>query len=125
MVAPRLQWSAAEVRHGTLTVQLDGDRPKGWKATFEQTVRLLGSGSWGEVSIKGAKVKVADVSEGTEDELRFFLEGAVQQANAVHVDTDEDDDESSGDADDDGGAEDSEDADTRMASRFRDLGAEA
>ena len=85
MEAPTLEWSAAEVRDGTLTVPIDGDRPKGWKATFERTVRLLGGGSWGEVSLKGAKVKVADVSEGSEEELRYFLEGAVQQANATHM----------------------------------------
>ena len=63
-----------------------GDRPRGWKSTFAQTVRLLGGGSWGEVSLKKDKVKVTDVPEGSEDELRHFLEGVVQQANATHVD---------------------------------------
>ena len=117
-----LQWSAAKVRDGTLTVRLDGDRPKGWKAAFEQTVRLLGAGTWGEVSIKGAKIKVAAVPEGSEEELRFFLDGAVQQANATLVDTGDD----AGDAPDEPDDEDSQgdDADTRMTSRFRDFGAE-
>ena len=122
MDAPTLQWSAAEVRSGTLTVPIEGDRPRGWKSTFDHTVRLLGGGSWGEVSLKKATVKVADVTEGTEDEVRFFLEGVVQQANATHVEVDEDPDET-GDEDSNGGG-DADDADTRMTSRFRDTKAE-
>jgi hypothetical protein len=120
MDAPSLEWSAAEVRRGTLTVQVAGDRPRGWKSTFAQTVRLLGGGNWGEVSIKGAKVKVADVPEGSEEELRFFLDGVVQQANATHVDADDDADDGADEGDDAGADED--DADARMASRFRDSG---
>jgi hypothetical protein len=122
MDAPILQWSAAEVRDGTLTVPIEGDRPRDWKSTFDHTVRLLGGGSWGEVSLKKATVKVADVTEGSEEELRFFLEGVVQQANATHVEADEDSD---GDADDDP-ADDAggEDDDARMTSRFRDFDAD-
>jgi hypothetical protein len=81
-------------------------------------VKLLGGGDWGEVSLKGAKVKVTDVPEGGEEELRFFLEGVVQQANARHVDSDDAD----GAADDDDEGE-SDDADARMTSHFRDFGA--
>jgi hypothetical protein len=121
MDAPRLEWSAADVRRGTLTVQLTGDRPRGWKSTFQTTVRLLGGGTWGEVSIKGAKVKVVDVAEGSEEELRFFLDGVVQQANATHVETDDDADDGADESDEDRADED--DADGRMTSRFRDLGA--
>lgn len=124
MEAPTLQWSAAKVRDGTLTVRLDRDRPKGWKAAFEQTVRLLGGGSWGKVSIKGKKIKVAAVPEGSEEELRFFLDGAVQQANATLVDSDDDAGDAPGDEPDDEDSE-GDDADTRMTSRFRDFGAEA
>ncbi|MGH2894714.1 MAG: hypothetical protein ACRDPM_15840 [Solirubrobacteraceae bacterium] len=119
MEAPRLEWSAAAVRDGTLTVDVAGDRPRGWKSTFEQTVRLLGGGNWGEVSIKGTKVKVADVPEGSEEELRFFLEGVVQQANATHVDTDDEGDDEPDERADDG----ADDADGRMTARFRDSGA--
>jgi hypothetical protein len=120
MEAPRLEWSAAVVRDGTLTVPIAGDRPRGWKSTFDHTVRLLGGGAWGEVSLKKEKVKVADVPEGGEEELRFFLEGVVQQANTTHADTDDDDDVA--DEPDDGDA-DGDDADARMTSRFRDFGA--
>jgi hypothetical protein len=120
MDAPALQWSAAEVRRGTLTVELAGDRPRGWKSTFKSTVRLLGGGNWGEVSIKGSKVTVTDVPEGSEEELRFFLDGVVQQANATHVDVDDEADEGADESDDDAAGED--DSDARMTSRFRDLG---
>jgi len=122
MDAPRLEWSAAAVRDGILTVPVAGDRPKGWKSTFDHTVRLLGGGNWGEVSLKKTKVKVADVSEGTEADLRFFLDGVVQQANAAHVETEEED---APDAADDGAgeADDGDDADARMTSRFRELDA--
>jgi hypothetical protein len=118
---PTLQWSAAQVRDGILTVAIDGDRPKGWKATFEQTVRLLGGGSWGQVSCKGGKVRVSDVAEGSEEELRHFLEGVVQQANAVHAAPGDD----AGDQDEgpDAAHEDDGDvADARMTSRFREFG---
>jgi hypothetical protein len=120
MEAPRLEWSAAAVQDGRLTVEVAGDRPKGWKATFQGTVALLGGGEWGTVSIKGATVRVTDVPEGSEAELRHFLEAAVQQANATHVEPDEDADDRSDETDDEG---DDDDVDARMTSRFRDLGA--
>jgi hypothetical protein len=122
MTAPALQWSSAEVRNGTLTVAIDGDRPKGWKATFEQTVRLLGGGDWGEVTVKKGEVRVTDIAEGSEDELRHFLEGAVQQANATHVEP-EDDAEDQADETEDAQGDDGEGADARMTSRFREFGA--
>jgi hypothetical protein len=121
MEVPTLQWSAAEVRDGTLTVAIEGDRPKGWKATFQQTVTLLGGGDWGRVSLKSGKVTVADVTEGSEDGLRHFLEGVVQQANATHVVSEDE----TGEQDDTPGDEqegDDDDADARMTSRFRDFG---
>lgn len=122
MEAPTLQWSAADVRDGTLTVEIDGDRPKGWKATFQQTVRLLDGGEWGEVSLKGATVRVTDVSEGSEDKLRHFLDAVVQQANATHVEP-EDDADDQDDGPEDASEGDGDDADARMTSRFRDFGA--
>jgi hypothetical protein len=119
--APRIEWSAAAVRHGTLTVEIAGDRPRGWKATFNQTVRLLGGGKWGKVSLKGSKVTVADVPEGTEDELRFFLDGVVQQANATHIEPDDESGDDAEDGGDDGaGSDGQDDADARMTARLRD-----
>ena len=123
MEAPRLEWSASTVRDSTLTVPVTGDRPKGWKSTFHHTVRLLGGGAWGDVTLKKARVKVADVPEGSEEELRFFLEGVVQQANAAHVPPETEDD-ALPEHDDEGEAESDDDADGRMTSRFRDFAAD-
>ena len=109
------------MQDGVLTVQVAGDRPKGWKATFGRTVTLLGGGSWGTVSLKGAKIRVTGVPEGSEDELRHFLEAAVQQANATHVEPEEDADDGSEDSETD--EDDGDDVDARMTSRFRDFGA--
>jgi hypothetical protein len=122
MEAPTLEWSAAAVQDRVLTVQVAGDRPKGWKATFQRTVTLLGGDDWGTVSLKGATVRVADVPEGSEDELRHFLEAAIQQANATHVEPDEDSDDRSDESETDDEGDD-DDVDARMTSRFRDFGA--
>jgi hypothetical protein len=121
MDIPTLQWSGAQVRDGILTVEIAGDRPKGWKATFEKTVRLLGGGDWGEVELKSGKVRVSDVQEGSEGQLRHFLEGVVQEANAAFVEDEAEDHE-----DEEAGrskGEDGDDADARMTDRFRDFDA--
>jgi hypothetical protein len=83
-------------------------------------VRLLGGGSWGEVSLKKEKIAVTDVPEGDEEQVRFFLESVVQQANAVHVEPDEEEDPAEEPDGEDAGED---DADARMTSRFRDFGA--
>ena len=44
-----LNWSIADVKDAKLTVPLEGDIPKGWRKSFETTVKLLGSGDWGEI----------------------------------------------------------------------------
>lgn len=120
MEEPRLEWSAAAVRDGTLTVELAGDAPRGWKPTFRRTAKLLGGGDWGEVSVRGTKVKVADVADGTEEELRFFLESVVQQANATHVQSEDDAEDEADDGDE---TDEGDDVDARMTARFRDFGA--
>lgn len=116
METPRLQWSGAQVRDGILTVEIAGDRPKGWKPTFEQTVRLLGGGSWGEVKLKGDTIRVTGVGEGSEDSLRHFLESVIQEANATNVADSDADDRAER-------APEGDDADARMTERFRDFDA--
>ena len=74
------------------------------------------------MSLKKGKVKVAGVPEGSEEEVRFFLEGVVQQANAAHVkDDDHAADDDAADEPEPAGAGD-DDADARMTSRFQDFG---
>ena len=124
-----LNWSTAKVEDSKLTVDLDGELPSGWKDSFDAVARLLtSSADWGEVSVKGKKsVRVADVSEGSEERLRHFLESVVEQANADHRPDDSERDESrdAGDDDDDQDGDDDRDEaspDAEMSERFRSFG---
>ncbi len=113
----QLEWSAAQVRDGTLTVEITGEFDDEWKQTFTRTLALLSStGTWGEVAFKKRKVTVDDVQEGSEDNVRFALDGAVQEANAHHAGEDESDEDFGGDDDEPEGDE----TDQRMTDRFRD-----
>src|SRR4030081_1278197 len=84
MSSVKLEWASAEVNDARLTVALDGEVPRGWKQSFEHTVKLLGDGEWGEVKIKKGAVQVSDVAPGNEEKLRHHLESIVAQANADH-----------------------------------------
>jgi hypothetical protein len=119
---PSLDWSSATVKDGTLTVGLTGERPKGWKKSFDRTAKLLGRGDWAEVECKRGKVRVSGIEPGTEERLRAFLEGVVAQADAEHRPDDEgDEDDDAGGSEDtesgDGGSED--DPDAQLTERFR------
>jgi hypothetical protein len=120
METPRLDWNRAQVRDGTLTVELSGERPKGWKGTFERTVKLLGGGDWKAVKLKSGKVRVTGIQDGSEESLRHFLEGVVQQANATHQPDHQDDDDAGKDGDEtESDTPDRDDPDARMTDRFR------
>ena len=107
----KLSWSDAEVKDGELAVPLDGDVPKGWKQSFARTVALLGSGDWGEVTLKKGLVLVADVTPGSEEKLRHHLESVIAQANTT---TEEDEGPE--------GEDQPNDPDAEMTERFRSLG---
>ena len=120
MTKVSLDWSAAEVENAKLTVPLEGDIPKGWKRSFETTVRLLGGGEWGEIQVKRDKVRVADVEPGSEDKLRHHLEAVVAQANADHEpDEDEEDAAPDVDASEHGAGDEDEGPDAEMTRRFQ------
>ena len=120
MTQVSLDWSAAEVENAKLTVPLEGDIPKGWKRSFERTVRLLGGGEWGEIQVKRDKVRVADVEPGSEEKLRHHLEAVVAQANADHEpDEDEEDAAPDADASEHGAGDEDEGPDAEMTRRFR------
>jgi hypothetical protein len=88
-----LDWSTAEVEHGSVTLPLSADAPKDWTERFAAVVSLLaqkGSGRWGEVKVGKKAVKVADLQPGAEDDLRHFLESVVAQVNSeLHEQPDE------------------------------------
>ena len=117
MPAPKLHWDSAEVSGGVLTVPVDSDRPQGWDGVFERTVTLLGSGQWDEVKLKSGKVRVKGVQPGVEETLHHFLEGVVQEANAV-AGTDEEDDGDDPASDEDEDPEEG-DGDAQLTARFR------
>jgi hypothetical protein len=86
MAAPEqrsIDWASAEVEEATLTVELTNASSKAWKRRFEGVLALLDtSRSWGEVHLNGKAIHVADVQQGTETELRHFLESVVMQVNS-------------------------------------------
>ncbi len=118
----KLDWSAAEVKESKLSVDLDGEVTKEWKNSFEATVALLDHGEWGAVKLKKDTIRVSDVTVGSEEKLRFFLESAVTQANVTAEDDDEE--RADGGGDGDGAQEDGEHAaeqseDAELTERFR------
>ena len=81
---PRLDWSTAQVQEGTLTVEVAGKLPSGWKRSFDATAALLNHGDWAKLKIKHHQVRVSGAAPGEEEKLRHFLESVVLQANADH-----------------------------------------
>lgn len=79
-----IDWATAEVHDGNLKVSLTGPVCDEWRNRLDGVLaRLDHSGTpWGPVRPTKRRLKVADVAEGGEDELRHFLEAAVQQTNA-------------------------------------------
>jgi hypothetical protein len=93
--ATRIEWGAASVDGGRLTVPLEGEASKEWVKRVERVLDRLHSGGrdWGEIKVGKKKLTVADVGTGSESDLRHLLESAVQQANADLAPEDEQEDE--------------------------------
>jgi hypothetical protein len=120
MPEAKLDWNAATVKDSTLSVAIEGAVPKGWKQSFETTVRLLGGGGeWGEVKLGKGTVAVSEVAPGAEEKLKHFLESVVAQANADHR---EPEDEGDGDDSHDEKQAESDGPDSEMTNRFRSFG---
>ncbi|HEY2719660.1 MAG TPA: hypothetical protein VGI52_08520 [Solirubrobacteraceae bacterium] len=84
-IEPReIRWDTAQIEDAALTVELTGSNSRVWKGRFEQVLALLGSAhsSWGEARVTKDGINVKDVEQGSESELRHFLESVVLQANA-------------------------------------------
>jgi hypothetical protein len=114
-VEPRqIAWDSAQIEDATLTVELTGSASKAWKARFEGVLALLDTphGGWGEVHLTKKAIEVADLQQGSESELRHFLESIVLQANSdTAPDTSQHDD----DSEEDHGS----DPDEQMTATFR------
>jgi hypothetical protein len=95
-----IEWAEASVEGARLTVPLTGEGGKAFKVALERVIERLqraGSG-WGAIKVGKAKLRVDDITAGSESDLRHFIEAAVMQANA-DVREDDDDDEESGSGD--------------------------
>ena len=80
----QIDWSSAEITDGTLSVALAGEVPKGFAKRVRGVLALLdqGSGGWGKITVHKNTITVAEIQQGSEDELRHLLESALMQANA-------------------------------------------
>jgi hypothetical protein len=90
-----LDWSAASVDDGRLTVPVTGDVPVGWTKRVKRVIERLerpGSG-WGAVRVTKKELRVDDVGPGSEADLHHFLESVVLQANTALRDEAEDADD--------------------------------
>lgn len=114
----QIEWGSAQMRDGTLTVELTGANSKAWTAQFEVVLALLDTphSDWGEVSLRKKAIEVADVPRGSESELRHFLESIVLQANA---DTEPDSPEQTANATDTQDDHANDPADEQMTATFR------
>ena len=110
-----IDWSAAEVSGGDLSVPLTGEPSKAWTDRVAEVVERLkrGGGGWDAIEVGRKAIAVKGVQPGAESDLRHFLEGAVMQANADFAPDPQDAE--------DGGDEGSE-ADGEMTGAFRAFG---
>jgi hypothetical protein len=114
-----IDWGSTEIEDATLTVELTGSPSKAWKARFDNVLALLDTphSSWGKVHLTKKGIKVADLQQGSESELRHFLESIVLQANSdTEPDTPQQDDQET--------RQDEPGADEQMARTFRSFAAE-
>jgi hypothetical protein len=79
-----IDWGSADIEGATLIVDLTGASSKAWKQRFESVLALLETphSRWGEVHLNKSGIQVAEVQQGTETELRHFLESIVLQVNS-------------------------------------------
>ncbi|HEY3829907.1 MAG TPA: hypothetical protein VGL57_11980 [Solirubrobacteraceae bacterium] len=87
MAAPEqrnIDWGSTEIEDAMLTVDLIGASSKAWKQRFESILVLLETphSRWGAVHLSKGSIQVAEVQQGTETELRHFLESIVLQVNS-------------------------------------------
>jgi hypothetical protein len=118
MSEAKLNWSSAEVEQAKLIVGFEGDTSKPWRGSFEATVKRLGhSGGWGEVSLDKHGITVTEVTPGSEEKLRHYLESVIEQANASNPP--EEPEEADGDGAEEQEGQEDAGPDAQMQERFR------
>ena len=87
----KIDWGAASVDDGRLTVPLAGELPDGFKERLTRVVERLdrGGSGWDDIKVGKAKLRVDAVAAGSERDLRHFLEAALLQASADAEDEDD------------------------------------
>jgi hypothetical protein len=82
--ARHIKWDSTQIEDGTLIVELTSPNPKIWKERFANVLALLDTAhsGWGEVHLTKRGIKVEDLQQGNEEQLRHFLESIVMQVNA-------------------------------------------
>jgi hypothetical protein len=83
-----IDWTSAQVRRGKLTVTLAETPSSAWRKRFRAVqARLQRAGEpWDEIALKQAQITVSGVLEGSEADVRHFLESVVLEANASDPD---------------------------------------
>jgi hypothetical protein len=112
----------AAVHNETLTGDLEGDRPSGWKRSFEAVAARLNRGEWDHVGVKKDEVRVDGVTPGSEEKIRHFLESVIQQTNVDHGALDEaspDSVDCDGAEEPDGAGQGKDSPDAQMTAHFR------
>ena len=113
-----IDWNAASVDAGRLTVPLLGGPSAAWRERLEHIIERLqrGGSGWGEIKVKKSALRVDDVRAGGEADLRHFLESGVLQANS---DLSAEDERAEDDAEP---SDDRSESDQQMTDAFRSFG---
>jgi hypothetical protein len=112
-----IDWGSADIEDATLTVDLAGASSKAWKQRFNSVLALLETphSRWGEVRLNRGGIQVAEVQQGTETELRHFLESIVLQVNSELPQPEKAEQDADSETNDDGEVQ----ADRQMTAAFR------
>jgi hypothetical protein len=84
MAATEIDWSTAQVSDAELVVALAPSPPPQWRARAKGAIALLErpGQSWDAIKVRKDRIVVSGVAEGSEGDVRHFLESVVLQANA-------------------------------------------
>jgi hypothetical protein len=86
----QIAWSTSRVEHGKLRVSLEPAPDFAFMVEFDQIVDPISHprhDGWGGVLLAHGHVVVSDVRLDSAAQLRTYLDGAVQEANRLAVDT--------------------------------------